>query len=203
MKKLVILLGLTGSFATGKSLISSFFKKHNIALIDADQIAKDITKKGSACYKAISETFGKKIFFDDGQINRKKLRRLVFNDQAQRKKLEAILHPAIRSEIITKIEIYKDKKEKLIVIDAPLLFENGLNKLMDKTIVVFVDEKTQLIRTKKRDKYNARELKKIIDSQMPISDKIKLADYLIDNSGSIDNTYKKFMKVLEDIEKLL
>src|SRR5690554_3104871 len=134
-----MLIGLTGGIASGKSTVSSYLEELGAIIIDADKIAKYTLKKGEKAFKGVIDYFGEDILNRDGEINRSKLARIIFNDQKKRKILENITHPIIIKKINKKIEEYQESN-RIIILDAPLLFEVGLDKDVDQSCLVYVDK---------------------------------------------------------------
>ena len=177
-----MLIGLTGGIASGKSLVAAELKRLGAYLIDADEIARKVVNPGLPTYQDIVKEFGEGILNPDKTINRKVLGEIVFSNQELRKTLEKITHPRILDAIEKETQTIQGNDPKaLIVVDAALLIEVGLNKKMDKVVVVYADEKTQLKRLIKRSGLTMVEAKKRIASQMPLSEKIKCADFVIEN----------------------
>ena len=177
-----MLIGLTGGIASGKSLVAGELKRLGAYLIDADEIAREVVKTGLPAYNEIVKEFGEKILNPDKTINRKELGRIVFSNPELRKRLEQITHPRIRKKIEAEISAIKAKNPKaVIVVDAALLIEGGLYKKMDKVIVVCADEKTQIKRLTERDGLAIEDAKNRIASQMPLKEKRRYADFVIEN----------------------
>lgn len=173
-------LGLTGGIAVGKTQVANYFAKLGAHLIDADVIARDLVAPGSPGLKAIIEHFGPHLLLE-GQLDRAALRRIIFADKNAKTWLENLLHPLIRSAIET--EIRKPYSASYSILVAPLLFENGLHKLSNRTLVVDASEAQQLSRSAERDGSDMATLKSIIQAQMPRSERLALADDCLDNSG--------------------
>lgn len=193
-----MLIGLTGGIASGKSLVAEELKSLGAHLIDADIIARDVVKPGMSAYNDILKEFGEKILNQDRTINRKVLGEIVFSNPELRKRLERITHPVILDEIDKRISEIRDKEpEAIIVIDAALLIEVGLHKKMDKNIVVYADEKTQIERLTKRDGLTVDEAKKRISSQMPLKAKRRYADFVIENIKDSDTVKQEARKVFK------
>ena len=193
-----MVIGLTGGPATGKSLATAEFKRLGAAVVDADVISRQVTQKGSAVCAEITREFGAGILQKDGSIDRKALGRVVFSDGEKRKRLNEITHPAIIARIREEVAVFK-KNSRLIVVDAPLLFEAALDKEMDKTVVVFADEEKQIKRIVNRDGLGSDEAKRIIASQMPLSEKAGKADYRIDNNGAKEKTLEAVRELYEKL----
>ncbi|KRK46429.1 dephospho-CoA kinase [Dellaglioa algida] len=179
------ILGLTGGIATGKSTVSHIFKNSNVPVIDADIIARQVVEPKSETLKMIINEFGEKYLMENGALNRKKLGKLVFNDGAALEKLNGVIHPAIRKEILTQIQFQKKLGSPVIVLDMPLLFEQNYQIICDAVMVVFVPETTQLKRLINRDGLTSDEAQLRIKAQWPIQKKKDLADFVIDNSTTV------------------
>jgi dephospho-coA kinase len=183
------IVGITGLIASGKSTLSSYLKSQGYKIVDADAISRDITKKDRIGYAKVIEEFGRDILSSNGEIDRAKLSNIVFNDKNALKKLNDTLHPLIFQEIDRQLDLYKD--EKILFLDAPLLFEAKLDKKCDEVILVFCDEEVQISRIQKRDNKDYDSAKKIIDSQIAKEFKIEKSDYIIDNNCEIERFYFK------------
>lgn len=187
-KQKKIIIGLTGGIASGKSAVLNCFKKLGAKTLDSDLIARDVVKKGKPALREIAKKFGKEFIKKDGSLDRKKMAELIFINQQRRKELEKIIHPKI-------IEVYKKNirsvKSGILIIDIPLLFEVGLQKLVDQVVVVWVPENIQIKRLMDREKISQKEALCRIHSQWALDKKKKLADFVIDNSRSLKETQKQ------------
>jgi len=193
-----MIIGLTGGIAAGKSESAKYFVKSFGAYnIDADKISHQITKKGAPALNELVENLGKDILCADKTLNRKKLAGIIFSDKKAKLKVEKILHGYIISRI--KGIISQHKNDGIVLVNAPLLFEVGLDKVCDKTVVVWIPYDVQLRRLVLRDKLNAYQARERIGSQMSAEKKIKLADFVIDNSGSKKDLKRK----IENLYRLL
>lgn len=189
-------IGLTGGIASGKTTVSTYLKSKGYKVIDADLISRDIYHIGKEAYRKIIEEFGEGILDNQRNIDRKILGSIVFNDKYKLSKLNEITHPIIVNEILRKIEEIKLKGEKICFVDAALLIEANLAKYVDEVWLVVVDEVVQLDRLMKRDKLSFAEAKKRIESQMNVEEKKKFADYIIDNSKSVEYTIEQVTEML-------
>jgi len=187
-----IILGLTGSFGSGKSSVARIFKSLGADIIDADKLAHGCITPGSPAYEKIISTFGKGILKKNRVIDRKKLARIVFGNVNLLIKLNDIIHPQVIRIIKSKI---KSLQSKVIVLDAPLLLEAGLDKIVDKLIVVKINRAEQIKRIRKRDHLTSEDILKRIKCQIPLSQKLRLADFVIDNSGAIEQTKTQVKKI--------
>lgn len=191
------ILGLTGGIASGKSTVSAYLAQNGALIIDADLIARQVVAKKSSGLKQIVAKFGEEILTASGELDRKKLGKLVFSNKDLLKTLTDITGPLIRAEILREIQSAKKAQVKLVVLDIPLLFETGYQTLCDKVMVVTIPSKLQLERVMKRDNLSAAEARKRIANQLPASKRNELADVLIDNSKSVAETYQQVLKWLK------
>jgi|SRR5690554_4535737 len=189
-------IGITGGIASGKSVVANVIKRHNYSVIDADVISHALMKESKIIAK-VQKTFGDEII-ENGKVNRAKLGKIVFDDPSLRLKLEAIIHPRVKKEI--KKELKKHKDEKFVFVVVPLLYEANMENMMDKVILVYVDEQTQRTRLMKRDKIDFGYALDKINSQIPLSKKVPLADYIINNEGEIHGTEEQVLSFLKEIE---
>lgn len=194
---MTLIIGLTGSIATGKSTISKMFEQLNIPVIDADKIAREVVERGKDALNEIVESFGKEILNDDGTLNRKALGAIVFNDKKKLNKLNSIIHPKIREEMNRQKEQHITANEQCVVLDVPLLFENKLTHMVDNILVVYVDEDVQLKRLMSRDNSTEEEALSRIKSQIPISEKVERADASIDNNGTVEQSFEQLKNILK------
>lgn len=186
-------LGLTGGIGCGKSEASAYLRQLGAKIIDADAISRDLTRKGGLAIPAIRNRFGDKIFKSADEIDRKALAGIVFNDVEAKHDLESILHPMIFSEI--QIEIEKtDPKQKVVVLDVPLLFETGMNALCDEVWTVSVPEKVQIERICFRDAAKREDAMARIANQMSTMERNARADLVIDTDRAIEDTRNELSK---------
>ena len=193
-----MIVGLTGGIASGKSTVSKYLDEKGFKVYDEDKIAKDISEK-KLVQEEIILNFGDKILTEDGKVDRKKLKEIVFADKDKLKKLNAIIHPKV-------IDFYRELKEKntdeTIIFDVPLLFEIGIDKFCDKILVVISDYDVQLNRIVERDNIDKELASKIIKSQISNEERIKKADIVIENNTSLEELYEKVERFCEKIWKL-
>ncbi|HWI55237.1 MAG TPA: dephospho-CoA kinase [Desulfobacteria bacterium] len=188
------IIGLTGSIATGKSMVSGFLQQMGIRVIDADLVAREIVAPGLPAWRQIRDYFGEEVLDPDLSINRKNLADEIFGDKEKISKLNEITHPVIIEKITSEINEFRSNgsnDREILVVDVPLLIETGMHKIVDKVWVVYVPEELQLKRLMDRDGLTHTQAVKRIKSQMPVSEKKKYADAVIDNSGSITETKEK------------
>lgn len=196
----MLILGLTGNIGCGKSSLSTIFMEKNIDIVDADIIARQIYDDENLL-KKVYNTFGTHIKNDDGTLNRKALGRIVFNDDEKLIQLNKLTHPVIRQKVSDQIDIYKKQNKEIVVLDAALLVESDYLNFIDKLLVVTCNEDIQIERIKNRDNCSTEEALSRIKSQMSQENKVKYADYIIDNSGTIDELRKKALIFLNYIKE--
>ena len=191
-----LLVGLTGSIATGKSTVSRMFAHLGARVIDADLLSREVVTPGQAAYARIVEEFGPQVVQEDGSLDRKALGAIVFADPTRRKRLEEITHPAIGARQQRMLSVLDEEAfEGVVLWDAALLFESGGVAKMDRVVVVFADPETEVRRLMERDGLREADARARIASQMPIAEKAKLADYVIDNSGTREETERQVRTV--------
>lgn len=197
----MIKVGLTGGIGSGKSTVSKLIAEKGIPVIDADTIAREILILYPEVINNIKTQFGDSFFDNNGLLKRRELGNFVFKSAKETLKLESLTLPFIIKEIFFKIEKYDSEGAKLCIIDAPTLIETDLYKSMDINILVWVDLNTQIERVIRRDYLNIEDVNIRINSQMPLEDKKKYADFIIDNSGSLENTKEQLENLLSEINK--
>jgi dephospho-CoA kinase len=187
-----IILGLTGSFGSGKTTVAAIFKSYGCKIIDADRIAHTVIKHAGKVYKQIIDTFGCDILKNNKSIDRDKLARIVFNNRSALGALNKIIHPVVIGIIKNQI---RTSRAKVIVLDAPLLIEAGLKSLVDKLIVVNIKKNIQIERIVKKMPLSKADILKRIKNQIPLGNKVRLADFVIDNNGTLEETKSQILKI--------
>ena len=183
MTRRFLLVGLTGGLATGKSTVSEILRGLGCVVLDADALAREVVEPGQPALAAIVEEFGRDVLGPDGTLDRKRLGAIVFADPGRRRHLEAITHPAIRDRFHARLaELQAQGFEGIVVWDAPVMIETGGHTAMDRLVVVVADPATQRTRALARDG-DPVDAERKIANQMPLADKARLADHVIDNSG--------------------
>ena len=196
----MLLVGLTGGIATGKSLVSQILKELGAYIIDADKIARQVVEPEKPAWLEIVKFFGRDIINKDKIINRKRLGEIIFNDPVKRRKLEEIVHPRVIEEENRMLKEYlKIKPDGIVIIDAALLIEAGSHKRVDKLIVVYADKETQTKRLMERDGLSRTDAEKKIASQLPLDKKVKMADFVIDNSKGIEETQRQTIDIFNKL----
>jgi dephospho-CoA kinase len=195
-----LLVGLTGSIATGKSTVSRMFAHLGARVLDADLLAREVVMPGQPAYLKIVEEFGQTVVQEDGTLDRKALGAIVFADPARRKRLEEITHPAVRlrqQRILSVLE--EEEFEGIVIWDVALLFETDGVARMDRVVVVYTDPETELARLVARDGISEEQARARMRSQLPVAEKAKRAHYVIDNSGERVDTERQVKAVYESL----
>ncbi len=180
----MLLIGLTGSIASGKSTVSRFLRELGAPVVDADAIVHELQAPGSPLLEQIAAAFGPEIIREDGSLDRAALGGIVFRDPERRKALEAIVHPAVRQRMWAEVERLRSEGRPAVVLDIPLLFESGWDRTVDQVWVVYVDRQTQVARLMARDGLSRGEAERRIAAQMDLEAKRERADVVIDNRGT-------------------
>lgn len=195
-----MIIGLTGSIASGKSTVANMLKDRGYPIVDSDEIARLVVEPGSPVLKEIEAEFGPQSIKEDGTMDRAAVGRLVFNDHQKRERLNAIIHPAIRKELIAQKEAHLAAGAQTVILDIPLLFENKLHAYVEKILVVTVSPEVQKERLMSRNQLSEQEAAARIASQLPLAIKEQGADAVIDNNGTIEEAEKQVDAVLQKWE---
>jgi dephospho-CoA kinase len=193
----VLRLGLTGGIACGKSLVAGFFAARGVPVVNDDHAAHDAVARGSEGLAAVVAEFGRDVLLADGSLDRGKLGRIVFGDDALRRRLMAITFPFIGRLLGERFAAAERSGAPMMVYESALLIENGGRESWRPIVVVRVDEEQQLARLRARSDLGEEEARARIRSQMPLAEKVALADHVLDNSGSPDETERRFERVYE------
>lgn len=180
----MFIVGLTGGIASGKSTITCLFCRHGISHVDADQVARDIVMPGERVLEQLVARYGKQLLQTDGQLERRALRQIIFNDKSERHWVEALMHPAIRNKMFEQIARFQSPYALLV---APLLFETGLDQQVDRTLVIDIPQELQRSRLKNRDHCSEAQINAILQAQLSREARLSRADDVIDNSGEPEN----------------
>lgn len=195
----MLIIGLTGGIATGKSTVAQMIRDLGFPVICADELARGALDKGTNEYKRVVETFGQSILTPKKDIDRQKLAQVVFNDEKKRQLLNNIVHPAVLKGIEKEMTKNAEKSGELIVLDIPLLFEENLDDRCNEIIVVYAPESLMRERMADRNEWSEEEMSNRLASQMPIEQKKEKADYVIDNSGSLEETKKQVEELFQKL----
>jgi dephospho-CoA kinase len=201
---MAVVVGLTGGIGCGKSTVARMFAELGATVIDADEIVHELQAPGAPMLEHIARAFGPRLIGEDGALDRAGLAAIVFRDPAARKRLNDIVHPEVGAEVVRRVRAALDAGDELLVVEIPLLFEGrragtGTAALMrfDATVLVAASEETQLARQAARDGATREDALRRIRAQMPLDEKRELADYVIENDGSLEQTRRRVREVFE------
>jgi dephospho-CoA kinase len=195
----VKLVGLTGGIASGKSTVAKILERLGAAVINADDLSREVVEPGKVAWQEIIDAFGTRVLQPDRTLDRQKLRTVIFSDRDGRKKLEAIIHPRVRALAEERIREQTAAGYSIIVYEVPLLFEGKLHEWLRPVILVACDVDTQRRRLQERDHLTQTEAQKHIDAQMSLAEKRRLADYVIENDGNLEELEQQVQVVLKKI----
>ncbi|HON37351.1 MAG TPA: dephospho-CoA kinase [Deltaproteobacteria bacterium] len=198
----MVVAGLTGGIATGKSTVSALFASFGAAVIDADLIAREVVARGSPAWEKIVEHFGTGVLRQDGELDRERLGGIIFSDAAQKDVLNRIVHPEVFREMDRRIrKLGEENRAKVVICDVPLLIETGMHNGFDEVILVYVPEPLQIKRLMDRDGISRDEALRKVRAQMPIEEKRAYATIVIDNSASREETAGKTLQVYQYLQE--
>ncbi len=199
----MLLVGLTGGIASGKSTVAEMLRRRGARVIEADRIARELVRPGAEALGEIVAEFGPEALLPDGTLNRPWLAERIFGDPAQRERLNAILHPRIIAEENRQIQkLAREEPDAMIVVDAALMIETGSYKRMDVVVVVRAGEREQLRRLTRERGIQQEEALKRLSSQMPWEEKLRFADFVVDNGGSLERTEEQVQELFLKLEEL-
>jgi len=196
----VKLIGLTGGIASGKSTVAAILRRLGAAVINADELSREVVQPDREGWREIVDAFGADVLQPDRAIDRQKLRKIIFDDPEARKKLEAIIHPRVRALAEERIREHGAAGYEIVVYEVPLLFEVKLHHWLRPVILVASDVATQKKRIQERDHLTESEAAKHIAAQMSLEEKRRLADYVIENDGSLEDLELRVRAVLDEIK---
>ncbi|HUV03550.1 MAG TPA: dephospho-CoA kinase [Armatimonadota bacterium] len=195
------MIGLTGGVATGKTTVAGMFKALGAKVLSADEIVHEMLQPGSNVWSAIVDEFGDGILGEDGRIDRRKLAETVFSDTEKRLRLEAITHPPVLEFLAAEAERFRNTGQGVLMLEIPLLVETASLGLVDKVLVVSAEQDTQIRRLQKRYSLTREEAKLRIRSQLPMSEKIKHADWVVSTEGALRSTREQVERVWSTIQE--
>lgn len=193
-----MIIGLTGSYGSGKTTVTEMFRTLGARIIDADAIAREIVEPSMPAYHEIVAEFGNEVVLENSQLNRQRIREIIFTNPRKRQRLNEIMHPKIRQVELELLE--KWRNEPLVVFSVPLLLENKLEKYVDKVVVVTVSEQKRIERLQRQQKKLSKaEIRRILSAQMPEKEKVKRADFVIDNNGLLKETFQRVRQIVKEL----
>jgi len=193
-------VGLTGNIASGKSHATSVFAELGAHIIDADKVAHELLAPATTTYRKVVDAFGSEIVNDDGTINRRRLGGIVFHDTDKRLLLNSLVHPDVRAEVLRRVvEIDGDGRDGILIVDAALMVESGSYKMYDKLIVVYCAPALQIARIVSRDNLSIAEARARMAAQLPVEEKLKVANYTVDTSGTFRQTREQIEAIYRDL----
>jgi len=195
-------VGITGGIGSGKSTVTNMLRDKCYPIVDADIVSREVFKIYPEIISKIKVEFGYEFFEKEGTLDRKRFGDYIFRDETRRKKLENIMMPFIIKEIYQRIKMFEEKNVQLCFLDAPTLIENNLHTSMDIIILVWVNSEVQIQRVISRDGLKIDETMDRIGAQIPLDEKKQFADFIIDNSGSIENTKLQLELIITQLERL-
>ena len=197
----MLVVGLTGGIASGKSTVSRMFEQAGIPVICSDELAREVVRPGSQGLAEIRRIFGDAVLDDEGKLDREAMARLVFQDRSKRKILESIIHPRVAEEQNKRLRTLEREGHSIVVVDVPLLYETGWERFVDLVVVVYAPRHVQEERLVNRDGMSVEDARSRLDAQMPIDEKKRLADRLVDNGNTLEHTHRQVESVIEELNE--
>lgn len=194
------LIGLTGGIASGKSTVADILRRLGAAIVNADVLAREVVEPGQPAWQGIVDTFGADVLQSDKTLDRQKLRKIIFDNPDARKKLEAIIHPKVRALAEQRIRENGAAGYEIVVYEVPLLFEGNIHHWVRPVILVACDPAIQIGRLVQRDKVIEADAQKHLAAQMSLAEKRKLADYTIENDGTLEDLERQVRAILDQIK---
>ena len=199
----MLVVGLTGGVASGKTAVSQVLREEGATILDADLIARELVEPHRPAWEELKRAFGDEVLNPDGSVQRKKLAAQIFSHPEKREVLNAILHPRIRDEINARLRVIREKDPgAIVVIDAALLVESGDYQGMDGVIVVSASETQQVERLREREGLDEDAARQILASQTSVEERLRVADFVIRNEGSLEDTRRRAKEVFQALKKM-
>ncbi|MBW2059372.1 MAG: dephospho-CoA kinase [Deltaproteobacteria bacterium] len=199
----MVVVALTGGIATGKTTVARMFAEQGALVIDLDRLSRLVVEPHKPAWKEVVAAFGPTVVRQDGSLDRSRLARIIFRDPAKRKRLEQIVHPRVLEEYEKRLKEILDKgAEHVVIVDIPLLMEVGMQDDFEKVIVVYIPVESQLKRLIEREGLSEEEARAWLNSQISIEEKVALADFVIDNTGSIERTRRQVRRIYKTLRML-
>jgi len=196
-----ILLGVTGGIASGKTTVARMLQDFGAPTIDFDLLSRVVVKPKKPAWKEIVDYFGEQVLLEDNTLNREKLSQIIFNDPEKRKKLESFIHPRIYEECVRLVKEFTTKNPNAIIqVVVPLLFEANLQRFFHKILLVYIPQEMQAKRLMKRDRISRKTAANILNAQLPIAGKKEYADFIVDNSGTLEETKRQMGEVWKKLK---
>lgn len=202
-RRKTLVLGLTGGLASGKSTVARMLEEMGATCISADEIVHALLAPGTETANQVEREFGSAVLAVDGGVDRRKLGEIVFRDDEKRRRLEAILHPVVISEITRCIDRFRDSGSGVLIAEVPLLVEVGATEMFEKILVVTAEQESQISRLDKRYGLTREEAELRLKTQMPMRNKIAVADWVISTEGSLSDTRRRVERLWTDIQECL
>lgn len=193
------IVALTGGIGSGKSVVSRMFAELGAEIIDADRLAREVVEPGTPAWKEIVDHFGKGVLNPDRHLNRERLASIVFSEPGARRTLEQMTHPRIRALFDERVRELQSKGCRIVIYDVPLFFETRLDQEIRPVIVVYTEESVRLARIKARDGFSDKDILSRMKSQMPLEEKKRLADYIVDNSDGLGETRNQVSRIWHEL----
>ncbi|MBW1697886.1 MAG: dephospho-CoA kinase [Deltaproteobacteria bacterium] len=197
----ILKVAVTGSAGSGKSIVCEHCKQRGLNVISTDWLARRLVAQNSPLLKAIVNHFGNKVIGPDGCLDRRKLRQIITADEKQRDALQQLIHPEIIAQMNAEIDELEKKGKPLVVVEIPLLFEAGLEKHFDMIVVVAADKELKIQRLMQRDHVTRNEAKALVQIQLPDSEKVKHADFIILNNDSIEQLIRETDRFIRSLNQ--
>ncbi|WP_294185024.1 dephospho-CoA kinase [uncultured Clostridium sp.] len=196
----MIRIGLTGGIGSGKSTVSNILREKGIKIIDADNTARGVIERYPVIMDRIKSVFGKEYVDNSGKLKRKEFGNYIFSHKNMRSRYESIIIPFIKKDILGDMDKLEKSSEDMCIVDGATIVENQFYKNLDLILLVWVNERVQIERVKKRDKLTESQVIQRINSQMSLEEKKKYADFILDNSGTLDETRNQLEKIFDKIK---